>query len=130
LVPLNSAWFSQAQLGSTSTDVDPIEMAEVAVPFLGNTGILEDKIMNDVQNDGYDEAMRQLEADIHEEAAKAPSAPRAYLSPRFRRANRFGHEDRDIPSRTNKPNYIPSIYPDSYKGPASLISIYYWVSLT
>lgn len=105
-------------------------MAEVAAPFIGNTQVPADETMNDVENDGYDEAMRQLEADIHEEAAKAPSAPRAYLSPRFRRANRFGHEDRDIASRTNKANHTQFIYPDSYKGPASLISIYHWVSLT
>lgn len=99
-------------------------MVDVAPASLANA-----RILDEIMNDGDEEAMRQLDIDIHEEVclmflhfcfvvakflskvAKAPTQPRAYLQPRSRRG-------RNTEVAAN--NAAPSIYPDYYKGPVSL----------
>lgn len=116
------------------TEIEPM-MADVVPASLDNAGILDE-----IMNDGDEEAMRQLEIDIHEEVctmmflhscfvvakflhkvAKAPTQPREYLKPRARlyasrNGTRTGVHHRNTATANNTE---PPIYPDYYKGPVS-----------
>lgn len=120
-----------------SIEVEPT-MADIAPASLADA-----RILDEVMNDGDEEAMRQLEIDIHEEvcmmflhscfvvakflhkvAKMPPAGPRAYLQPksRFPIGSRNATLNRGRSHRRNTDtanNTEPSIYPDHYKGPVS-----------
>ncbi|KAE9970027.1 hypothetical protein BLS_005109 [Venturia inaequalis] len=91
-----------------STEVEP-RMADNMPASLANA-----RILDEIMNDGDEEAVRQLEIDIHEEVAKAPTQPRVYLQPRSRYGGRIANRGRNTGAANNTE---ASIYPDYYKGP-------------